>query len=375
MATRIKIVHLSSLSLDRGGTEHVILQITSSLAQLYDFDLLATTSKEYEARYKEICQGNVYQWGMKKTLDLPQVGNLNHLLAILRPDLVHIHDARAGLFARPLLKIKKIPSLITVHLPPYYYQWKRFSDLRQSLYRWGDAMLNYATPTHIVYTAKTTFEYAVKKYYSPPDKSHLITNGIDLSMFDTNGNVKKHNSQVIICCIARLSPQKNISLLIQAGVILQEKGYDYSLWLIGDGTERGKLEKLVERKHLTAKVHFWGSKLDVSSFLRKADIFVLPSYYETHPLAIMEAQAAGLPCVLSSVGDHKNMISNPQCGFIFESGDVAGCAGFLEQLISSQELRVQLGNNARRKARKEYGQETMTKKYNDLYQKLLESKT
>jgi glycosyltransferase involved in cell wall biosynthesis len=371
MVAAPKIIHLSSLTLDRGGTEHVILQITSSLTQLYNFDLVAIPSREFENRFKDICQGNIYKWGMKKILDLPQIQMLNYLFAKIKPNLVHIHDARAGLAARSILKNKGIPSLITVHLPPYYYQWKSFSYLRQLFYGWGDAFFNHATPTHIVYVAKTTFEYAIKKRYSPPDRSHVITNGIDLSLFKTNRELKKHSSKVIICCVARLSPQKNIPLLIQAGTILQDKGYDYSLWIIGDGSERDKLKELVKQNNLIDKVIFWGNQPNVAKFLQQSDIFVLPSYYETHPLAIMEAQAAGLPCVLSSVGDHEFMTSNPQCGYIFESGDIASCVNFLEKLIFSPELRLQLGNNAQKKAQQEYDMAMMIEKYDNLYRQLL----
>jgi len=371
MSARPKVLHLSSLSLDRGGMEHVILDITQSLSKTYDFDLLATVSDGYRERFREACQGNIYSWGMKRKIAIGKLMDLNQYLTQIKPDLVHLHDARAGLIARPLLKLKKIPSLMTVHLPPYYYQWKRFSAVRQSLYGWGEAVLNHFTPTHTVYVARHTYEYALKKGYSHPKRSHLVTNGIDLSHF-IRVNPYKENKEVIICCVARLGPEKNLPLLIQVAATLHQNRHEFSLWLVGDGPELSVLEQMVSKNKLEHRVRFLGKQMDVLKFLQEADIFVLTSLYETHPLAIMEAQAAGLPCVLSDVGDHAEMVSNPQCGFVVAPNDLHGLVSSLEKLIASPDLRIQFGKNARQKALKEHDKDKMIKQYDSIYLSLLQ---
>lgn len=371
MIAHPKVLHLSSLPLDRGGIEHIILYIVQDLSKKYDFDLLAMASIGYQTRFQDACQGKTYQWGMKKMIDLGKLIELNQHLEKIKPELVHVHDARAGLVARPLLRLKKVPSLMTVHLPPYYYQWKRFSTFRQLLYGSGEAVLNHCTLTHTVYVAKHTYEYALKKGYSHPERSHLVTNGIDLSHFGKI-NSNKNNKEVIICCVARLGPEKNLSLLMEAAAMLKQRGHKFLLWFIGDGPELPRLEQLVRRDNLEQHVRFWGNQSDVLKFLRKADIFVLPSLYETHPLAVMEAQSVGLPCILSNVGDHAEMVSNPQCGFIFEPNDILGCVHSLETLLCSQDLRIRFGKNSREKALEEHGKDDMTKKYDCIYQALLQ---
>lgn len=106
------------------------------------------------------------------------------------------------------------------------------------------------------------------------------------------------DDELLIGHVGRFSPTKNHAFLIDIFQVIQDK-IPAKLLLVGDGVLRKDIEKKVKQLNLTDKVIFTGVRSDVPDLMQAMDVFIFPSNYEGLPVTMIEAQAAGLPCLIS----------------------------------------------------------------------------
>ena len=136
---------------------------------------------------------------------------------------------------------------------------------------------------------------------------YLLNNAIDLDKFKYDEKVRKtkrkelniDDDTLVIGHVGRFVEQKNHRFLIEIFDRLKQKNTYVKLLLVGDGDGRGKIENLVKEKNLQEDIKFLGMRDDVYNILQAMDVFVFPSLYEGLPVTLIEAQSAGLPCIIS----------------------------------------------------------------------------
>ena len=138
------------------------------------------------------------------------------------------------------------------------------------------------------------------------DKVVLINNAVDSEKYAYNPLLReelrqelKLGNKFVVGHIGRFCNQKNHLFLLKVFTMLQREKNDSCLLLVGDGEQRNSIEKEVDRLGLTSNVVFLGIRSDIDKILQVMDVFVLPSLFEGLPVVGVEAQAAGLPCVIS----------------------------------------------------------------------------
>jgi colanic acid/amylovoran biosynthesis glycosyltransferase len=188
--------------------------------------------------------------------------------------------------------------------------------------------------------------------YSPPSQwknFHVVPLGVDPQYFMPEPHPP--NPVLQIACVGRLVPAKGQLILLLAMSRLIQGGYSIHLTLIGDGSDRKLLEEFVVRQKLTEHVTLLGALNhdQTRDRLAQADIFVLPSFAEGVPVALMEAMAMEIPCISTQITGVPELIRDEIDGLLVPASSDGALADALERLIQSPQLRRQLGASARKK--------------------------
>lgn len=125
----------------------------------------------------------------------------------------------------------------------------------------------------------------------------VINNGINLKKYQYKTNDKKKKKKIVLGNVGRFNFQKNQDFLIDLIRLLND---DFLLLLIGDGVNMKSLKEKVNVFNLEERVIFTGTVNNVNDYLKKMDVFLLPSRFEGQPFSVIEALASGLPILISN---------------------------------------------------------------------------
>lgn len=182
---------------------------------------------------------------------------------------------------------------------------------------------------------------------------------------------KKKQGTVTIGTLGRLVPVKGLSTLLSAIPAVLNKFPDTRVEIAGDGPERERLELLSEFLGIERNVRFIGWQGDISRVFHKWDIYAQPSAAEGFGISALEAMAAGLPVVASSVGGLKEAVIDRATGLLVPPLNTKSLAASLVELIEDATLRTKLGNAARERAGDEFSIEREVKAIEAAYSRLL----
>ena len=203
--------------------------------------------------------------------------------------------------------------------------------------------------------ASKYFDSAIQK------KAVIILNPIDDQFYA----IKRNHHPKNIISVGRLEEQKNHQLLIDAFAEVKDYFPSENLIIYGEGNLRGKLEKQIRDLGLEERVFLPGSTSDIGQKLSLAKVFVLSSDYEGLPNALMEAMAAGVPCISTDCpcGGPKSLIRNSKEGMLVPCNDANQMAKSLFVALSDPKIE-EIGKNARKRAI-EFGSDSVMNKWVD----------
>ncbi len=179
--------------------------------------------------------------------------------------------------------------------------------------------------------------------------------GLDLNKFyRKNETVVK--SKIRVLCVARLSSEKGLVGLIQAFSKVIETGMDVELRIIGEGDDRDRVEKEIDLLKLNDYCQLPGrvSEFQVIDELMLADVFVLSSFMEGLPVAIMEAFALEIPVVAPNVGGISELVEEGISGLLFSPGNWLQLAEKLAMMCSDNKLRNKLMKEGKLRVENEF---------------------
>ncbi|MEZ5336046.1 MAG: glycosyltransferase family 4 protein [Methanolobus sp.] len=297
-------------------------------------------------------------------------------------DIYHGHIYSSGLIANYLAKRSGGIAVNTIH-GSYYPVWNELNGpVSAFLYRKAERILAplLAGISSLQIHTGDYFAKQVLEWNVSLDKIKTIHNGVDLGLFDSDspaGEIPHIQSKLeeksfpIILTARRLVKKNGIELLIRSFKIALEKE-DSHLLIIGDGPERQKLEELTKELHIDKNVSFLGfiPHEKIAGYLKLADIAAVPSIIEASSLFMLEAMAMAKPVIATNAGGLPEVIDNSM-GMLVEPGNEYDMAGKLRELISNPQLRQELGKKAQIHVRNYYSWESVAKKLEEEYTRLL----
>jgi glycosyltransferase involved in cell wall biosynthesis len=161
-----------------------------------------------------------------------------------------------------------------------------------------------------------------------------------------------------IITVARLVEKKGVDTLLRALTVLRRRGIELRCTIVGDGPLRQELEELAREQELSDHLR-WAGALpheQVVAEIRRHDVMVLPARVardgdrDALPTVLLEAMAAGLPCVSTPVGGIPEIIDHPRTGLLLPSDRPLALADALVELESNAQLRSTMGGRGRRRA-------------------------
>lgn len=211
------------------------------------------------------------------------------------------------------------------------------------------------------------------------EKCHVVPFGIDVSKYDRpaarHHDIKagRDRGRLVLAC-GRLVPYKGFDVLIRAAV-----DRCFEVWIAGEGRERGRLEHLIQSLGLKDRVRLFGSISDseLVKLMYMADVFVMPSVTsaETFGLAQLEAMAAGLPIVNTSLDTAVPHVARHGIEAItVPPGDHQKLAQAIETLIEDPERRERMGRAARQRAKTKYSTDAFKDGIEAIYRDAVSSK-
>lgn len=280
--------------------------------------------------------------------DLQAFWSLYRLFRQNKFDIVHTHSSKTGVIGRLAAKLAGVPMIVhTVHGFAFPAAKNKFEKNIFLIMEW----LGTKCSDKIICLHEADKRIAIDKLGAKDSQLAILANGVDTMKFspalvDEKKNIREELglpvNATVIGMVGRLWKQKNPHALVNVALSILEKRNDVHFVFIGDGEFKTSLIQQVKNKDKEEYIHFLGWRNDSERILKSFDIFTLPSLWEGMPLAILEAQATGLPCVVSNIQGN-NILVNDHNGLLIDLDKSDSYIRQLLMLIDNASLRNKLG--------------------------------
>ena len=301
-----------------------------------------------------------------------------------RPDIVHTHAAKAGTLGRAatLLAYRRGRRPILVHTFHGHSLSGYFSERRNALYRRIERFLARRTDRLIAVSDEVRDELVALEV-AEPERFEVIPLGFDLGPFlvgepqRTKGRAALRaefgiaEDATVVTLVARLAPIKRVDRFLSLANRLSDVP-DVAFVIVGDGELREALRASATACVLAQRLVWAGFRRDMPDVYFASDVVVQTSDNEGTPVALIEAQAAGVPAVSTAVGGVARAIIEGETGRVIPVGADDAMVSAIRRYVDDPELRAAHGARARPHAERTFALDALLSSLDRLYRSLLE---
>ena len=299
---KIRILHIVS-ALDTGGVERILYNYIKNIIDYnnLEFEFIVHNEKEGELE-KELKQKGykIYHVTPKKNSILKNILQINQIIKRGNYDIVHCHQNFSSFVALLIARINKVKIRI-IHSHGYNPAKNIMGKVKEKVLRF----VNKKSANYYFSCGEKAAEWLFGKNIFKDKHFYLMPNAIDIEKFEFQKGFKDKISNIgkkkkTILHIGRFSPEKNHEFLIDIMDFMNKTHKNqYQLILVGEGSRKQEIQKIVKEKKLEDNIFFLGVCNNVSEIMSASDIFLLPSKNEGFPVTLVEAQASGLSILCS----------------------------------------------------------------------------
>jgi glycosyltransferase involved in cell wall biosynthesis len=282
-----------------------------------------------------------------------------------RPDIVHSHIAQANILCRVTRLVSPMNRLIcTAHSD------NECGPLLTKLYGMTDFLCD--RMTNVSQNAVNVF---IERGISHRKRISCVYNGIDTNRFSPSLERRRETrrrlgleGKTVILFVGRFEWAKAPDVLVEAFMPLARLRSELALLMVGDGTMRGEVERLLDGEGLKNRAVFTGLRADTENYYNAADFFVMPSRWEGFGLSLVEAMACGLPIIATDCSGPREILEGGRFGRLVRPEN---SRALLEAIAAALDQRPQDGESERARAslyvRERFDIQSIIAKWDGLY--------
>lgn len=365
---KVKLVHIIS-NLSIGGAQLLLFDIINNLKkENLEITLVTIDSGHYIKKFEE--EG-------VKIIDIKQKGLINPLIFFklkkiikkIQPDIVHTHLLKADFYGRLAAKSLKVPVIFsTCHNDSTTH--KLNTTGRRNIFDKIDNWVIDFTNSYIIAISGKVKHFLLKRKNEELSKKiSVIYNGINIKKEEyilNNEKIKYFRSSLgfkendfIISIIGRLEEQKG-HLVFLSSVLQIIKKYNIKILIIGEGSQRSKIENFIKEENLHQNIFLLGFKAETERYFEISDLIAVPSIWEGFGIVACEAMIKGKIVLASKVGGLPEIIKDGENGFLYEPRELVKK---LEYIITDFQKLNYIGNNAKKTVKDKFDIQKNSKLY------------
>lgn len=310
--------------------------------------------------------------------DVRAAREVYRLFRALKPDIVHTHNPKPGVYGRLAAKLARVPAVVNTVHGLYAQPSDRF--LKRAIVYSLERVAAACSDAELVQNPEDV--RVLRRLRVPATRLAVLGNGVDLTRFKPASEPDRRairrelgigESSVVIGAVGRLVKEKGYPELFDAFRAVRAAVPNAQLIVIGPH-EPGKADALGTAVMAQAEVDgvmFLGHRDDVEELYGAMDIYVLASHREGFPRSAMEAAASGLPLVLTNIRGCRQVVDVGATGRLVPVRDSVALAQALIDLATNAELRASMGAAGLAKAQREFDQQRVIDITLGTYERLL----
>lgn len=346
----LRILHVFG-AMNCGGAETLIMNVYRKIdKEKFQFDFAVNTDIPgyYDEEIKAL-GGRIFYHPSPKSNLVNYIQSFSNTLKSYGPfNAVHSHVHNFSAIPVSIAKFNKVPVRVA-----HSHSTLKFSEgAKRSIYYYISKKILKLYSTNLLSCSSDAAHALFGKGILNDAKHRILSNGINLEVYENSLENENENDNfrfrklgiqeksIIIGHVGSFSYPKNHKFLIELFKNILESMPESHLLLIGDGPLKNEIEESAKLAGIYENVHFLGIRDDIPQLLKLMDVFVFPSLYEGLGIALIEAQAAGIPCIVSNNVPEESNLNTGYFEFLSLNKDFSQWSMKINEALRNKEIKL-----------------------------------